>query len=99
MLEFTGRSGIKSSVMTDATGTPITSPVGTGTTTITLVAPAGAVCVAVMVSAATSLFKIGTTTALLPNGSYMYFPCRSGDTIAIDRTGGTTPIQFIFFKV
>lgn len=96
MLEFTGRSGIKSYVLTDATGTPVTSPVGTGTSDVTLTAPADSVCVAIMVSVADAMIKVGSTTALLPNGSYMYFPCRSGDSIVIDRTT-TTAVQFIFF--
>lgn len=96
MLEFCGRSGIKSYVMTDATGTPITSPVGSGTTDVTLVAPADSVCVAIHVAQADAMVKVGTTTALLPNGSYFYLPCRSGDSIVIDRTTGTA-VQFIFF--
>ena len=97
MLDFVGRSGVKSYVLTDATGTPITSPVSTGTTDVTLVAPAQSVCVAISVAQADAMIKVGATTALLPNGTYMYFPCRSGDSIVIDRTT-TTPVQFIFFK-
>lgn len=96
MLDFTGRSGIKSFVMTDATGTPVTSPVTSGTTDVALIAPERAVCVAVHVAQADATIKIGSTTALLPNGSYMYFPCRSGDTVTVDR-GTATAVQFIFF--
>ena len=99
MLEFCGRSGIKAMTMTDATGTPITSPVGTGTTDITLVAPTRSICVGIRVDAADATIGAGaaSTRALLPNGSYMYFPCRPADTIVIDRTT-TTPISFIFFQ-
>ena len=98
MLDFIGRSGIKSYVMTDATGTPITSPVGSGTTDVTLIAPAASVCVGIHVAQADAMVKIGSTTALLPNGSYFYLPCRVGDSIVIDRTTGTA-VQFIFFTL
>lgn len=98
MLDFVGRSGIKSYVMTDATGTPVTSPVTSGTTDVTLIAPDSTVCVGIHVAQADATVKVGTTTALLPNGSYFYLPCRSGDTIVIDR-GTATAVQFIFFLV
>ena len=98
MLEFVGKSGIKSYVMTDATGTPVTSPVASNTTDVTLTAPASSVCVGIHVAQADAMVKIGSTTALLPNGSYFYLPCRDGDSIVIDRTTGTA-VQFIFFLV
>lgn len=96
--DVVGKSGVKSYVMTDATGTPITSPVASGTSDVTLVAPAGAVCVGIHVAQADATIKIDTTTALLPNGSYFYLPCRAGDSIVIDR-GTATAVQFIFYLV
>lgn len=95
---FTGRSGAKGYVMTDATGTPITSPVASGTSDVTLVAPATACGVAIHVAQADAMVKIGSTTALLPNGTYFYLPCRNGDSIVVDRTTATA-VQFIFFTL
>lgn len=91
-----GRSHARAFTCTDATGTPINSPVADGTSDITLVAPAKACAVSVHVTVADARITKGSGSMVVPQNTYLLLPCEAGDTIVIDRTT-TTVINFVFW--